>query len=86
MNPYDELGEQPEYSKEDNASFEKRDNLIHRVFAETEAGQELLKLYVESMLNTPADNEGTDLFSLGKEEGRKTFMRNIITTIRKVEQ
>ena len=86
MSQFDELGRQPEYSKDQLAVFEKRDILIHKVFGETEPGRELLEIFVNELISTSSDVRGSDLFSLGKEEGIKTFMRNIISTIRKVEQ
>lgn len=84
-NPFDDLGKQLDWSDEDNAHFERLDHLYHRVFVQSESGQELLKAWQEHLLFNSADNEGSDLYSLGKNEGIKTFIRNIILTARKVE-
>ncbi len=84
-NQFDLLGSQPEWSEDDKVHFERLDYLYHRVFAETEEGRELLETWLESLQMTPNDIEGSDLYSLGKQEGIKTFIRNIILTVRKVE-
>ena len=86
MNPHDELGKQPEYDKDQLAEFDKRDILIHKVFMDTDEGRALADIFAMELVNRASDISGTDLYSLGKEEGIKSFMRNIITTIRKVEQ
>lgn len=84
-NPFDELGAQPEYSDEMKAQFEKRDELIHRVFEQSEAGKELLAMWQDALIMTPTAQPGDDLLTVGLNEGHKTFIRKIITTIRKVE-
>ena len=58
--------------------------LIYKIFAESAEGKELLEEFKKSLLTMPADRLGNDLYSLGKEEGRKDFMRNIINTINKI--
>ena len=83
--PFDDIGKQPEWTEDDKAQFERLDYLYHRVFAENEEGKELLKVWVEALQITPSDIEGSDLYALGKQEGIKTFIRNILLTVRKVE-
>ena len=83
--PFDNLGQQPDWTDEDKAHFERLDYLYHKVFVQNEDGQELVKIWQEHLTFNPADAEGSDLYSLGKNEGVKTFIRNIILTARKVE-
>ena len=85
-NPFDSIGQQPEFSDEDNKHFEKLDNLIHQTFVQCDAGAELLEHWREALMMTPTVEAGADLITVGQAEGIKTFIRNIILTIRKVEQ
>ena len=63
----------------------KRDYLIHQLFAQTEAGVELMEIWQRSFIHTPGYAEGSDLYNLGRVEGRKEIVRNILLTIEKVE-
>jgi len=83
---FDNIGEQPEFNEEDNKHFEKLDNLIHQTFVQCEAGAELLEHWKEALMMNPTVEAGADLITVGQAEGMKTFIRNIILTIRKVEQ
>jgi len=83
-NPFDELGKQPEFSDEDKKNFDKLDYLIHKVFAQTDAGKELLEIWQESLLVTPTVDPSYNDLQIGMNEGFKTFIRNIILTVRKV--
>lgn len=82
---FNDLGAQPEYTDEQKAQFDKLDYLIHKTFAQTEDGRELLKLWEDALLLNSTAQPGDDLLSIGINEGQKTFIRNIILTIRKVE-
>lgn len=82
---FNELGAQPEYTDEQKAQFNKLDYLIHKTFAQTEDGRELLSLWEDALLLNSTAQPGDDLLSIGINEGQKTFIRNIILTIRKVE-
>lgn len=84
-NPHDELGSDPDWSDDDKQSFEKRDYLIHKVFSQTDAGVELLEHWKEALMMSPGAEPGAGLLEIGLTEGTKTFIRNIILTIRKVE-
>ncbi|PCH98497.1 MAG: hypothetical protein COB84_01920 [Rhodobacteraceae bacterium] len=84
-NHFDQLGATPEYSDEMKAQFDKRDELIHRVFEQSEAGRDLLIMWQDALIMTPTAQPGDDLLTVGLNEGKKSFIRNIITTIRKVE-
>jgi hypothetical protein len=83
--PFDEIGQRPDWNDQDIAEFNRRDELIHRVFAQSDSGRELLEVFKGQLMLTSGDSRGRDLYSLGVEEGIKTFMRNILLTVRKVE-
>jgi hypothetical protein len=74
------------HKNEQEALGNKLDYLIHRTFAQTDAGKELLELWTESLLISPGANPGMDNIEIGMREGQKQFIRNIILTIRKVEK
>lgn len=82
---FDELGAEPDYTDEQKEQFNKLDYLIHRTFAEMEDGRELLSLWEDALLLNSTAQPGDDLLQIGINEGQKTFIRNIILTIRKVE-
>lgn len=67
--------------------YNKRDYLIHKVFSQTEDGQELLKNWVDTcLIRTPSFQKGDDNpYDIGMMEGIKTFVRNILLTCEKVE-
>lgn len=83
--PFDQIGQPPQYSDEQKAQFNKLDYLIHKVFAESPEGAELLSIWKESLVMTPTATAGADLLMIGMAEGTKTFIRNLILTIEKVE-
>lgn len=82
---FNDLGSQPEFTDQQKEQFNKLDYLIHRTFAETESGRELLELWEDVLLLNPTAEPGDDLLRIGLSEGQKSFIRNIILTIRKVE-
>ncbi len=90
-NPFDELGINldPEEIKRQQAKqtelHERLDRLIHQTFAQTDSGVELLALWNESLQITPGAVPGMKILEVGIIEGKKAFIRNIILTIRKVE-
>lgn len=89
-NYFDQLGFQdPEEVKkqieQSKAEGEKVDHLIHRVFQQSEAGQELMEMWERSLLLVPTARPGDDLLQIGINEGTKQFIRNIKLTIEKVE-
>ncbi len=86
-NPFDELFPSAQISWTDaqNAQFEKLDNLVHKVFQQSDAGRELLDIWSQALKMTPTAQPGYDQLMIGIEEGKKQFIRSLITTIRKVE-
>jgi hypothetical protein len=89
-NHFDELQEeiiaQVQMSPEDEAKWKKQDVLIHQVFAQSDSGIELLKLWKESLVMLPTAMGGMDSVTIGINEGRKTFIRDILLTIERVEK
>jgi len=90
-NPFDEIGftdaDDVEHLKADReAKGARLDNLIHRTFAENEAGEELLGLWLESILMIPTAQAGMEPLEIGINEGVKQFIRNIILTVRKIDE
>lgn len=89
-NVFDLLGfqdpdETKKYLDKVRVEGEKLDNLIHRVFAQNEAGKELLEIWERSLMMAPTAEPGADLITIGMREGTKSFIRNIKLTIDKVE-
>ena len=84
-NQFDQLGAQPEWSDDDKTNFERLDYLIHKTFSQTPEGTELLELWAENMLMAKGFEFSDNDLTIGHKEGVKSFIRNIILTIRKVE-
>ena len=91
-NPFDEIGlnldheEIKKQQEELKAKHEHLDYLIHRTFAQTESGTELLKMWSEALQMTPDAKPGMDQIEIGIIAGKKEFIRNIILTINRVER
>ena len=67
-----------------NESLEKGrhlDYLIHKVFAQNEAGVELLGIWKESLIMTPIQEH-----EYAVREGMNRFIRGILLTIKRVEK
>lgn len=82
----DILDPEPQWTEEQQKHFEKLDYLIHKVFAQTEEGKELLEYWIEALLMSPTAEPGYDPLMIGLQEGKKTFIRSILLTIDKVEK
>lgn len=85
LNPID-TEEVEKYNKEQQARGEKIDFLVHKVFAQTDEGQELLTIWKESLMMQPTAEGGLDTVEIGIREGMKRFIRGIILTINRVEK
>ena len=79
FNPFEETKEV------DEQLFVRLDNLIHRTFQQSESGRELLDMWKESLIMNPTVTPNSTQFDAGIEEGKKTFIRNILITIQQVE-
>jgi len=91
-NPYDELGldldpeEIKKHQAKQKAMHDKLDYLIHKVFHQTEAGLELIGIWQDALVTTPGFSPDMNQLEVGKVEGMKAFIRNIILTCRRVNK
>jgi hypothetical protein len=61
------------------------DHLIHKVFAQSDEGKELLEIWKESLIMSATADDGMDMIGVGIREGQKRMIRGIVLTIRRVE-
>lgn len=59
---------------------------MHRIFAQTDDGRELLEVFKKSLMTISGHTNGTEPYMLGLEEGRKDFIRKILLTIETIEK
>ena len=85
-NPYDELGNMMNEAKVEDRRIDRRDQLIHQVFAQNELGAELMALWEVALMMSPTAAGGMTDIEIGIEEGKKTFIRNIKLTINRIEE
>ena len=91
-NPFDDIGLDldPEtiqrQQQDQQARNERLDHLIHKTFAQTQSGIDLMVLWDESLRMAPGLQPGMCDKEAGIIEGKKSFIRSIILTIRRVEQ
>ena len=91
-NFYDDLGEDfdPQHiekmKRAGEAEGNKLDYLIHRVFAQSDEGVELLSIWRDSLIMAPTAEGGMDMVEIGTREGMKRMIRGIILTIKRVEE
>ena len=82
VNPFDQLSvDKDDQLKNMSPEHKKLDTLIHIVFYQTDPGVELLNMWKRTTLMRSSTSSGNDLLNIGLEEGRKDFVRNIISTI-----
>lgn len=85
-NAFDELDIQnfgmPE---QETIAHQKLDYLVHKVFKQDADGAELLKVWKKALIMQPTAQAGMDSVGIGINEGMKTFIRNILLTIERVE-
>lgn len=85
-NHFDELqSEMFGASQEVNDEWRKYDVLIHQVFKQDENGAKLLAKWKEALIMSPTAQQGMDSVGIGINEGRKSFIRDILLTIERVE-
>jgi len=89
MNDNHPLDEWEEDQKKSQAEFAenslRQSSLVYQVFS-TEAGQELLAKWKETLINTPTAMPGLDLITIGMNEGEKRFVRSIMQAIKTHEE
>lgn len=71
-------------SKNHNELDEFR-KLVHDVFVKNERGAKLLGVWKENVMMQEAHNYGKDLYDLGRIEGGKDFVRQIINATKQAE-
>lgn len=88
-NPFDELEEQlnPDKEIDENAKaeFEREENLIYHIFADTVEGQELLKIWVQrDLIENPLFEYGSNpcMLDVGFMQGYKHFISSIFKAIK----
>lgn len=97
FNPFDHLSSGVEFDpkkieqqkKEQEAEYNKLDYMIHKVFAQTEEGRELLEHWMENciiMRPVLVKGEQHDQFDIGISQGIQDFVRGIYLTCKKVEK
>ena len=91
-NPFDDMGgiaDPKDVAKQaatDRERWERMDNLIHRVFAQTEDGAALILQWKEALIMTPTVTENSTQFQAGMREGEKSFIRKILLTIENIDK
>jgi len=91
LNGFDQIGgiadpeELQRKKHEEQTRGQKLDYLIHRTFAQSESGKELLEIWRDSLIMNPSVTPNSTQFQAGIEEGKKEIIRNILLTIKKVE-
>jgi hypothetical protein len=85
LNPVD-FEEAQKIQKEQEEKYKRLDHLIHRVFAQSEAGAELFKIWYDTLIMNPVVMEGTGPETWGIREGMNRFIRGIKLTINRVEK
>lgn len=85
-NFFDELGAEKATKTVADAMAEKLDHLVHKAFVQNEAGAELLDIWtMTGLVMSPTAERGMEPLEIGIREGRKSFIRDLILTIKRVE-
>ena len=85
-NPFDEIDIDNFGVNQEETDAQKRiDYLVHRAFQQNDAGQELLGYWKDTLVMRPTVEPGMDAYTVGINEGMKTFIRNILLTIERIE-
>ena len=91
-NFFDRLGAAYDYAEAEKAAKDseergkKLDYLIHKTFEGNEDGKELLKIWKETLIMHAGAEPGMDSVGIGIREGQKRFIRNILLTIKRVQE
>ena len=70
---------------EQQAAWDKSNELIHQVFKQNPRGKKLLKLWEQSLILVPTVTPNSTQFEAGIAEGKKTVVREILLAINLVE-
>lgn len=68
------------------AEWDKANNLIHQVFKQNKQGAKLLKSWKETLIMVPTVTPNSTQFDAGIAEGKKTVVREILLAIKSVEE
>lgn len=60
--------------------------LLHKVFVENKDGEALLGIWLDATLITEGHSYGKDAYDLGRIEGRKEFVREIMIQSKQAEE
>lgn len=85
LQPFDE-DEAKKYMEAQQKAGESLSYLVHRIFAQTEDGRELLQRWREQMEMLAVVEPGIDMGEIGAREGYNRFIRAIIRSIKQVEK
>lgn len=66
-------------------SADEYQKLLHRVFVESKQGAELLSMWKDLLVVTDGHAFGKDPYDLGRTEGRKEFVREILLLSKQAE-
>ena len=85
-NEFDTWIDQANVSNEETTRVaDHYNNLLHRVFVQTEQGQELLKIWTDAIISTSVVKPHSTQMEVGIAEGYNQFTRNIINKCNAVE-
>ena len=85
-NSVDEFFNMAKEANDANAQLvEQHAYLVHRIFAQSKDGCELLEAWAEALLMIPVARTNSTKIEIGIQEGINTFVRNIINTCKSVE-
>ena len=74
-----------EANKENARKVDHYSHLVHRVFAQTDAGRELMDIWTESLLMAPVAKANSTQIEIGIQEGMNQVTRTIINICKSVE-
>jgi hypothetical protein len=74
-----------EVDKDQQALWDKSNELIHQVFKQNPKGKKLLKLWEQSLILVPTVTPNSTQFEAGIAEGKKAVVREILLAINSVE-
>tara|TARA_R110002096_G_scaffold135858_2_gene287947 strand:- start:109 stop:399 length:291 start_codon:yes stop_codon:yes gene_type:complete len=92
FNGFDAIGGLPDEDEvallQANAKSEYNQHceLLHQVFEQNPLGKRLLNDWKDMLAMTPSIDSGSTQFEAGLNEGEKRFVRNIIISVKSIEE
>tara|TARA_R110002096_G_scaffold351159_1_gene544294 strand:- start:583 stop:870 length:288 start_codon:yes stop_codon:yes gene_type:complete len=71
---------------EQKIMWDKVDELVHQVFKQNKQGADLLAHWTTALMMAPTVTASSTQMQVGIAEGKKEFIRNILLTIKRVEE